>query len=107
MLYPIFIAFLTLFISSSAHAQLLGNGPELQSLTNFSDGKFQLQSVKSIYWPQIATGGRPYVQNAEKTWVPSRLYMPSSSASKVPVMVIVHGIGGLYMKDGSKRAYWE
>jgi dienelactone hydrolase len=33
--------------------------------------------------------------------------MPAKVSGKVPAMVIVHGIGGLYTRDGKKRAYWD
>lgn len=93
--------------SSSSHSQLLGNGPELADLQKSTDGKFQFQSVKAIYWPQVVSEGRAYVDRTDKVWVPARLYMPKVTGSRVPAMVILHGIGGLYTRDGKRRAYWE
>jgi dienelactone hydrolase len=93
--------------ATGSYAQLFGNGPEISSMQTFGEGKFQFQSVKTIYWPQIVGEGHAYIDRAEKVWVPARLYMPASPASKVPAMIIVHGIGGLYTRDGKKRAYWE
>ena len=103
----VFLAALLFLASASACAQWFGNGSELTSLAGFKDGKFQFPSVKSIYWPQIAQEGRRYVERTEKVWVPARLYMPDKISGKVPAMVIVHGIGGLYTRDGKKRAYWD
>ena len=92
---------------TGAFAQLFSNGSELSSLSDFKDGKFQFHSVKSIYWSQIVNEGRNYVDRSEKVWVPARLYLPKTTSTKVPAMVIMHGIGGLYMRNGQKRAYWE
>jgi len=100
------VIFLAL-ISMNSFAQFFGGGPELSSLNEFQDGKFKFQSVKSIYWSQIVSGGRAYVDQTEKVWVPAQLFMPKNSKGKVPAMVIVHGIGGLYNSSGHKRAYWE
>jgi dienelactone hydrolase len=107
MLRSTLVALAILLSTLTANAQLFGNGQQLNSLKEFSDGKFQFESVKSVYWPQIANEGRNLLSRAEKTWVPARLYMPATGSSKVPAMVIVHGIGGLYTKDGRKRAYWD
>lgn len=99
---------LTVFLMSfTANAQFFGNGPQLRSLAEFSDGKFQFESIKAVYWSQIVNEGRGYAGRAEKVWVPARLFMPAGTSSKVPAMVIMHGIGGLYTKDGRKRAYWD
>lgn len=103
----VLLGLLALCVSLGANAQFFGNGPELNKLTDFKDGKFQFQSVKVIYWPQVISEGRRYVERTEKVWVPARLYLPKSTASKVPAMVVIHGIGGLYTRDGKKRAYWE
>lgn len=107
MLRSTLIAVVTFFTAFTVHAQLFGNGPQLGTLKDFSQGKFQFESVKSVYWSQIVNEGKGYSRRAEKVWVPARLYMPSSSSSKVPAMVIMHGIGGLYTRDGQKRAYWD
>lgn len=101
------LAFILLLASQCACAQLFGNDKKLDSLKEFDGGEFQFQSVKNIYWQQIASQPRASILNQRKTWVPARLYMPSSTAGKVPAMVIIHGIGGLYMRDGRKRAYWD
>lgn len=99
---------LLLFLSvTAANAQLFGNGPRLSTLKDLSDGKFQFESVRSVFWPQIVNEGRNFLIRTEKTWVPARLFMPAGGASKLPAMVIMHGIGGLYTRDGSKRAYWD
>jgi len=100
------VIFLAL-ISTNSFAQFFGGGPELSSLNEFQDGKFKFQSVKSINWSQIVNGGRSYVDYSEKTWVPAQLFMPKNSRGKVPAMVVVHGIGGLYTSSGHKRPYWE
>ena len=76
-------------------------------MADFKDGKFQFQSVKSIYWYNVSMEGRGAVERAEKVWVPATLYMPDGITGKVPAMVIIHGIGGAYSKDGKKRVYWE
>ena len=107
MLRLTFVAMTLLLNALTANAQLFGNGAQLTTLKDFSEGKFQFESVKSVYWPQVVNEGKGHWARAEKVWVPARLYMPKSSSSKVPAMVIVHGIGGLYTKDGRKRAYWE
>lgn len=101
------IGMLMLFASLGANAQFFGNGSELKNFVDFADGKFQFQSVKTIYWGQIVSEGARYVERAEKVWVPARLYLPKQTGKKVPAMVIMHGIGGLYTRDGKKRAYWD
>lgn len=95
------VAVLLLFIFGFAHAQ------DINSMSNFVDGKFQYQSVKSIFWSQIVNGGQGAVERGEKVSVPAQLYMPKQTTGKVPAMVIVHGIGGLYLRDGRRRAYFE
>lgn len=95
------VVFLLFFMVSIAQAQ------DISSMSNFADGKFQFQSVKSIFWSQIVNGGQGAVERGEKVSVPAQLYMPKQIAPKVPAMVIMHGIGGLYMRDGRRRAYFE
>ena len=102
----VLIIFLSI-LSINSHAQFFGSGPELNSLNQFKDGKFKFQSVKSIYWSQIVNEGRRYVDRSEKIWVPAHLFLPKNIDKKVPAMVIMHGIGGLYNSSGQKRAYWE
>lgn len=92
---------LLLFVVSFVQAQ------DINSMSNFADGKFQFQSVKSTFWPQIVNGGQGAVERAEKLSVPAQLYMPKQTTGKVPAMVIMHGIGGLYMRDGKRRSYFE
>ncbi len=93
-------------LSGAATAGLF-DGPERTTLAGFDDGKFQFQSVRTLSWPVVVTEGRRYVERADKVWVPAVLYLPAGAKGKVPAMVVVHGIGGLYKRDGSKRAYWE
>jgi dienelactone hydrolase len=95
------------FTQMSSHAQFLGSGPELDSLSQFKDGNFKFQSVKNISWPQIVNEGRGYVDRSQKVWVPAHLFLPANNDKKVPAMVVMHGIGGLYNRSGQKRAYWE
>ena len=79
---------------------------ELTTMSNFTDGKFEFQSAKTVYWSGVVEG-RGYIDRAEKIIIPAQLYMPKNISEKIPAMVIVHGIGGLYTRDGKKRAYWE
>ena len=101
------VALVISLVVPTANAQLFGSGPKLNSLNDFSDGKLQFESVKTIYWSQVVNEGKSHANRSEKVWVPARLYMPVAATTKVPAMVIMHGIGGLYSKDGRKRAYWE
>ena len=80
---------------------------DISSMNSFTNGKFQFQSVKSIFWSNIVNGGQGAVERSEKVSVPAQLYMPKQSTGKVSAMVIVHGIGGLYSKDGRRRAYFD
>lgn len=107
MLRKLLLLILLTVTSISSYAQFFGSGPELNSLSQFKDGKFKYQSVKSIFWSQIANEGRRYVERSEKVWVPAQLLLPANNGKKVPAMVIMHGIGGLYNSSGQKRAYWE
>ena len=75
--------------SLNSYAQFFGSGPELNSLSQFKEGKFKYQSVKSIYWSQIVNEGRRYVDRSEKVWVPAHLFMPANSDKKVSAMVMV------------------
>ena len=79
---------------------------ELTTMSNFTDGRFEYQSAKAVYWSGVVEG-RGYIDRAEKIIIPAQLYMPKNIIGKIPAMVIVHGIGGLYTRDGKKRAYWE
>lgn len=101
-----FIAFALIFQATSSSAQF-GSGSELKSLNEFKEGKFKFESVKSIYWYNISQEGYSAVEHGSKVWVSAQLYMPEKFSAKVPAMVIVHGIGGAYIRDGSKRIYWE
>lgn len=47
------------------------------------------------------------MERADKVRVPATLFMPDGARSKLPAMVIVHGIGGAYDVNGRKRVYWE
>lgn len=93
--------------SPDATAQASPSGPQLASLERFHDGSFQFQSVRSATWAQVATAGRRFAERSAKTWVPARLFLPKRVAGKVPAMVIEHGIGGLYYRDGRVRPYVE
>lgn len=103
------LTFLTsvLLLSSSAHADTGSSWPLRQSLAGFSAGEFRFESVKSIYWGQIANGTAQSMAALPKASVPAFLYMPRNAQGKVPAMVVMHGIGGLYTTDGKKRSYWE
>ena len=91
----------------SAYAGVF-DGPELTSMADFKDGKFQFQSVKkSIYWYNVTMEGRGVIERAEKAWIPALLLMPEKATGKVPAMVLIHGIGGLYFRDGRKRGYFD
>lgn len=107
MLRSILLLLILTITSINSYAQFFGSGPELTTLSQFKDGKFKFQSVKSIYWSQIVNDGRRYVDRTEKIWVPAHLFLPKAMEKKVPAMVIMHGIGGLYNNTGQKRAYWE
>jgi len=107
MFRKLLLLILLTLTSVSTYAQFFGNGPELNSLSQFKDGKFKYQSVKSINWSQIVNEGSRYVDRSEKVWVPAHLFLPKNRDKKVPAMVIMHGIGGLYNSSGQKRAYWE
>lgn len=80
---------------------------DLATMNNFTDGKFEFQSVKSIYWHNIVNEGRSFLDRTEKVSIPAQLFMPKNVKGRVPAMVVVHGIGGLYMRDGRRRAYAE
>ena len=103
------LAFITslLFLVSTTQAQTVAGGPQLRSLDGFGSGEFRFESVKSIYWSQIAKGTPQSVAALPKTWVSGVLYLPKNTSTKVPAMIVMHGIGGLYTVDGKKRTYWE
>ena len=103
---PILIAALLVSVSTNATAGIV-DGPELRSMREFQDGKFQFQSVKNTTWFQISQDGGAAVAREGKVWVPAVLYMPARVMGKVPAMVIIHGSGGLYRRDGKRRPYWD
>jgi dienelactone hydrolase len=97
-----------LLIGSAANAQLFGNGPELTSMATFTDGDFQFQSVKKpISWYLITMEGRRSIESAEKAWIPAQLLLPDDIKGRVPAMVLIHGTGGLYYRNGQKRGYFD
>ncbi|MFO1316914.1 MAG: serine hydrolase [Burkholderiales bacterium] len=93
-------------LPACAHAGFF-DGPERTTLADFGDGKFQFQSVKTLSWPSVVQEGRRFVERSDKVWVPAVLFLPTGVKGKVPAMVLVHGIGGLYGRSGAKRGYWE
>jgi dienelactone hydrolase len=93
-------------VACQAHAGFF-DGPELTTMADFKDGKFQVQSVKHIHWNEISQQGRSAAERVDKVWVPATLFMPEGARGKVPAMVIVHGIGGAFDVNGRKRVYWE
>lgn len=95
------IAIFLILFCNFAHAQ------DMSSLASFVEGEFQFQSVKSIFWSQIVNGGQGTVERGEKVSVTAQLYMPKQMTGKVPAMVIMHGIGGLYTRDGRRRSYFS
>ena len=101
------VAIFVWFFSSIAGAQLFGSAPQLENLEQFNDGRLQFQSVRAVDWSKVVGEGRQFVNRAEKVWVPARLYLPKNTSAKVPAVVIEHGIGGLYYRDGRIRPYVE
>ena len=49
--------------SFNANAGLI-DGPQIATMADFKDGKFQFQSVKRIYWHELLQG-RSTVERAE------------------------------------------
>ena len=96
-----------MLLAGFAHGQQVSAGPQRTSLGDSSAGEFQFESVRSIYWSQIAKATPQSVAALPKTWIPAVLYLPKDAKGKVPAVVVVHGIGGLYTSDGKKRSYWE
>jgi hypothetical protein len=101
------VAIFVWFFTPHAGAQLFGSAPQLENLEQFNDGRLQFQSVRAVAWSEVVGEGRQYVNRAEKVWVPARLYLPKNITAKVPAVVIEHGIGGLYYRDGRIRPYGE
>lgn len=106
-LFGVVMALLAWLVAPQAAAQLSVSAPQLESLEKFNDGRLQFQSVRAIAWSQVVGEGRQYVKRSEKVWVPARLYLPKGTTGKVPAIVIEHGIGGLYYRDGRIRPYVE
>lgn len=105
------IGVLALFLSAMALcsvARAQGDpGPALSSMADFKAGKFQFTSIKNQVWWFRVNEGPHTLAGADRIYVPAVLFMPNGATGRVPAMVIMHGIGGAYTKDGSKRVYWE
>lgn len=99
-----FLSALTLAGPASAQGDL---GPALSSMAEFKAGKFQFASIKNQAWWSRVNEGPHTLVGADRVYVPAELFMPSGATGRVPAMVIIHGIGGAYTRDGSKRAYWD
>lgn len=82
-------------------------GPDLPDLRLFASGSFRFASVRTAYWGPAIKQGPNFLSLNTKIWVPATLYLPSNVTRPVPAMVVVHGIGGLYTRDGRRRAYWD
>ena len=99
-----FLSALMLAGSASGQSDL---GPPLSSMADFKAGKFQFASIKNQAWWSRVNEGPHMLAGADRVYVPAVLFMPSGATGRVPAMVIIHGIGGAYTRDGSKRAYWD
>lgn len=100
------IAFIV-FISSHSVAQVPPEGPALRDLRGFTEGPFTFSAPKTSYWGPAVRQGGSFLKSNERTQVPGFLILPRGTTGKVPAMVVMHGIGGLYTRDGKRRAYWD
>ena len=106
MLRNIVVASCWLLASSFASAQWFGHGSDLTTMANFKEGKFSFETKKLLGWYYVVkwrVAGDPFVPKLETINGWAKLYMPVDVKGKVPVIILIHGSGGLFTRDGRER----
>jgi len=97
------------FIALIATATAAYGQQKLNSLQDLNGNAFSYESIERDSWWNVANkrGG----EAAKRIWIPAYFFLPAGSGQsrpqKRPAVVIVHGVGGLYKADNSKRVYWD
>jgi dienelactone hydrolase len=100
------IAVVMLLAAFPSHGQWFGSGPELKSMAEFADGKFQFETKFDLGWYYVVKWRDltdPHVQKVKPLTGRGVLYLPAESSKKVPAIVLIHHSGGLYFPTGGIR----
>lgn len=100
------VAAVALLLPAAVSAQLFGNGPKLDTMRDFTEGKFQFATKFDLGWYHVVKWrdkADPHVARVTDITGRAILYMPKETAEKAPALVLIHHSGGLYFPDGRAR----
>ena len=89
-----------------SNAQIFGNGPKIDTMREFDDGKFQFTTRFDLAWYHVVKWrdpSDPHVARVADIAGRARLFLPKDTREKAPAIVLIHHSGGLYFPDGRAR----
>ena len=99
------LGLLIVFASCNANAGFF-DGPELKSMADFKEGRFQFETKFSLSWHNAVHWkdvNDPYVPKLKTIVGRGKLFLPDERFGKVPALILIHASGGLYAPNGSER----